>query len=373
MMKYNKKFITLTILVLFAIMLIAGCAREVKKEVDSRGVYLKYAKGFKIEKLSGGCKKIVDASGREILLVPRGQEAPSEYKHLPVVYTPVEKVIIASTTYASLMRPLGVLDSVIGVNTDKDQWYIEEIKKKIESGDIHVIGSGMGPLDYDKIVAIKPDLVLIYVSGPNDTQTLKKLEELNIPVAVAGEWLENDPLARVEWVKFIAAFYDKEQQASYFFDNVEKKIEEVISKVSKAKKRPKVLWGLIYQGKAYVSAGDSYVAKMIELAGGDYIFKDNKGTGSSSITFEEFYARGKDADVFIHASILSEKISDIIDQSKILADLPTIKEGKVWDFQPWYWQSVDKTDEIIEDLAAIFYPELFPNHQLRHFKKVPEN
>lgn len=369
-MFFRKKFLAFVVLIL-SLALLTGCSKTATNTQEPQSITLKYAQGFKIENLSDGYKVVTDGENRRILLVPKGKEVPSDYKDMPVVYTPVERVVVASTTFASAMRPLRVLNSIVGVNADKDQWYIEEVKKGIENGSIQVVGSGMGQLDYDKIVALKPDLVLIYTgSGASDAQTLQKLEELDVPVAVDNEWLENDPLARLEWVKFIAAFYNKEKEAEEFFNNVEKKIDEVKAKVSEAKAKPKVLWGLLYQGKVYVSGGDSYVAKMVDMAGGDYLFKDSKG---GSISIEEFYVRGKDADVFIHSSILGETIADIVNQGKILADFPAIKNGKVWDFQPWYWQSVDKTDEIIEDLAAIFYPELFfKDHQLRHFKKVPE-
>ena len=65
-------------------------------------------------------------------------------------------------------------------------------------------------------------------------------------------------------------------------------------------------------------------------------------------------------------------IAKIIEQGKVLADLKTIKEGKVWCFQPWFYQVLDKTDEMITDLATIFHPELFPNAELKQFMKLPK-
>lgn len=359
--------------VILSLFLLAGCSKADKASVAG-AVTLKYARGFKIENLADGCKKVTDGNKRVMLLVPRGQKVPSEYKNLPVVYTPVKRVVITSTTQASLMRPLGVLGSIVGVTTEKDQWYIDQVKAGMESGSIQLVGGGMGPLDYDKIVALKPDLVFMSTGGPNDARALQKLEELNIPVAVDNEWLENDPLGRLEWIKFIAAFYDKEQQASDFFDGAEKRIAEITAKVAKVKDKPKVIWGLIYQGKAYVPAADSYVARMIAMAGGDYLFKGNKGTGSGAITFEEYYALGKEADIYIDDTMMNlgrNTIAHITDQSRLMADLPVLKKGNVWGYQPWYWQSLDKTDEVIEDLAAIFHPALFPGYQLKHFLKLP--
>jgi len=354
--------------------LLAGCNKG-KTASETNAVTLKYATGFKIENLAGDCKKVTDGNGRVLLLVPSGKKPPDEYKNLPVINTPVKRVVSISTTQASLLRPLDELGSIIAVNTEKKDWHINEVKAGMESGKIQLVGNGMGPLDYDKIVALKPDLVLISAGNTGETQTLQKLEEIKIPVAVDSSWLENDPLGRMEWVKFFAAFYDKEQQATNFFDDVVKRTEDISEKAAKDKVKPKVLWGLIYQGKVYVPAGDSYVAKMIAMAGGDYLFKDNKGTGSVTITLEEYYAKGKEADVYISGTLPNygiTSIAKITEQEKILEDLQVIKEGKVWCYQPWYYQSLDKTDEIIEDLAAIFHPELFPENQLKQFMKLPK-
>lgn len=371
MFKFQKKyFLVLTLLLSMA--LLVGCSQS-KPKSETGSVTLEYATKFKIENLADNCKKVTDGEGRELLLVPRGQEAPSEYNDLPVINTPVKRVVVLSTTQASLLRPLDELGSIIGTNTEKEQWHMDEMKEGLESGKIELVGSGMGPLDFDKIVALKPDLVFAYTGSPADVETLRKLEELKVPVAVDNSWLENHPLGRMEWVKFLAAFYEKGEQGDAIFDNAVKKTEEISKKTAEAKEKPKVLWGMMYEGKVYVPDGDSYVAKMIEMAGGDYLFKDKKGGGT--ITLEEFYARGKEADVYISDTLPQygvTSIAKITEQAKVLEELEIIKEGKVWCYQPWYYESLDKTDEIIADLGAIFYPDLFKNTELKHFMKLPK-
>ncbi|HWQ71220.1 MAG TPA: ABC transporter substrate-binding protein [Desulfitobacteriaceae bacterium] len=374
MFKYLKKFLIYVCLVM-TLVLPAGCGPG--QTLSKTGnVTLQYAKGFQIENVAGGCQKVTDGQGRVLLLVPRDKQPPAEFQNLPVIHTPVKQVVTASTTQAALIRPLGELGSIIGVNCEKDQWYIDEVKAGMEKGNIQLIGSGTGNFDYDKIVALKPDVVFISGGSPNDAQVLKKLEELKLPVAVDNCWLEQDPLGRLEWIKFFSAFYDKGQQAESFFTGVVKKTEDIAVKVAGEKVKPKILWGMIYQGKAYVPGADSYVAKMIEMAGGDYLFKDIKGTGSTPVTLEEYYVKGKEANIYIDSSMADlDKITiaGIIAEGKVLADLPALKEGKAWGFQPWYWQSLDKTDEVIADLAAIFHPDLFAGRQLQQFSQLPQS
>ncbi|CAA7603232.1 ABC transporter periplasmic binding domain protein [Acididesulfobacillus acetoxydans] len=371
----RKLFSVMTILL--SLLLLAGCATA-QKVAETGAVRLEYAKGFKIENVAGGCQEVTDGEGRTLLLVPRGQQAPSAYKNLPTIYTPVKRVVAVSTTEAAFLRPLGELGSIIGVTVDKKHWYINPVKEGMASGKIQMVGggAGMGPLAYGKIVALKPDLVFMSTGTSGDVQTLKKLEELKIPVAVDNSWLESDPLGRLEWIKFIAAFYGKGQQADQFFAQAVQKVSAIKEKVAGDKDKPKVLWGMIYQGKAYVPGGDSYAAKMIALAGGDYLFKNLKGTGSVPITLEEYYAKGKEANVYISDTMPDygvTSIADISKQSPVLAGFPTLRQGKVWCYQPWYFQSLDKTAEVIGDLAEIFHPHLFPGRQLKEFMKLPQS
>lgn len=374
MFKSQKFFLVIS--VILSLVLLAGCSK-VQTVSETGAITLKYAQGFKIENVAGGCQKVTDGEGRALLLVPKDKQPSTEYKNLPIIYTPVKRVVIVSTTQAAFLRPLDELGSIIGVNAKQNLWYIDEIKAGMESGKVQMVGSGgMGPLDYDKLIALKPDVIFMSTATTGDTQTLKKLDELKIPVAVDNSWLEQDPLGRLEWIKFIAAFYDKGEQADDFFADVMKKSTDISAKAAGDKVKPKVLWGMIYQGKAYVAGADSYAAKMIAMAGGDYLFNNIKGTGSVPVTLEEYYAKGKEADVYIDSSMANlehNSIANITAQGKVLADLPTIKGGKVWSFQPWYWQSLDKTDEMMGDLAAIFHPNLFNGYQLKQFKKLPQS
>ena len=95
--KQNKAF--LIIALMLSLVLLAGCSQG-KTETKTGSVDLKYATKFKIENLADNCKKVTDGEGRELLLVPRGQEAPTEYKDLPVINTPVKRVVVVSTTHS---------------------------------------------------------------------------------------------------------------------------------------------------------------------------------------------------------------------------------------------------------------------------------
>ncbi len=370
---FAKTIIFLVLAFLFLV-LAGGCAAKGQSSQTAKKTEeVKYAQGFQIEYLNNGCKRLFDGEGRELLLVPRGQKPPAGSENALKIEIPVKKVVVCSTTQAALLKPLGVLNSIVGVTTEEKNWFIDPVKKAMAKGEIVYLGKNTA-MDYEKLRALRPDVVFIYTKTPGMSEVLQKLNELGIPVAVDNEYLEEHPLARMEWVKFLAAFYDKEKEADNFFNQAVKRAQEVEEKTAGAKGKPKVLWGSISQGKVYVPRAGSYVAKMIAMAGGDYLFNDLAGTGSASITLEEFYARGQQADVYISSTSPNygvTSIQKIIAQGEILSGLKAVKEEKVWCFQPWYWQTLDQTDEQIEDLAAIFHPELYPDYKLKHFLKLP--
>jgi iron complex transport system substrate-binding protein len=336
---------------------------------------LTYAKGFAVEHLGDGYKKVFDGEGRELLLVPRGKQVPDQYKNLPTIQIPVQKVVVLSGTVTSLLRPLDVLDTIVATNQDKEFWYIEEVKTGLASGKVQFVGRSTA-LDYEKLLSLKPDVVFTYTRSGNMNEVLTKLDELRIPAAVDLQFLENHPLGRLEWIKFLAAFYNKDEEARIFFEQSEKHMEAILTKTRKASK-PNVLWAIItMDGKAYVAKGGDYTDTSIELAGGNNLFKDlPKGEGSAPITAEELVARGMNADLWINSHQIhtfQPTIKDLVAANPYLRDLPAIKEGKVWKLKPWWYQTLDKTDEQIQDLAAIFHPELFPGYELKHLSKMPK-
>lgn len=283
-----------------------------------------------------------------------------------MIHIPLKRVIVKWATIPPLLNALDVINSLVGVTLKENCWYIDAVQKGMNRGQIRYIGDS-GSTDYEKLLEINPDM---FFAG--EWENTKKLKELAIPFAVVTEYREHGPLARLEWIKFFAAFYNKEAKANVFFDNIVRKVKKISSRTSQLRTRPKVLWGFITgKGQIYVPGGNSYISKMIELAGGNYIFKDIKKTGGSPITMEEFYRRGRDADIYISPVYSISSIRDILSNYPVMSDLKPIRNKNVWRFQPWYWQSISKTDMIIEDLAAILHPQLFPGHRFICFQKVP--
>jgi len=364
-----KRFVVLALVGVLVLML-TGCAPE---RVEQTSEQANFTADFVIEELDDGIRKVTDAEGRSFLLVPKGQSPPEEHAETPVINTPLEKVLLTSTTQAGLLSPLNVWDRVAGVANSADQWHIDEVSQGLSNGSIAYVGEAWAP-DYEKISQLDPDLVFVYTGEFGLTDMIAKLDEMNIPYVVVNDYLENDPRSEMEWIVFMSTFFGKYDVALRYVEQATLDVDQVEANVA-AKEKPKVAWGFIFDGLAHVPNAGSHSAAMIRLAGGEYVFDDigvDQG-GSAQISLEEFYIRANDADILIYSSILdfTPNIQTILEAAPILEDIKPIQQGNVWAFTPEYFQMIHMRYAMIEDLAAIFHPDEFETQGF--YVKMPTN
>lgn len=378
-MKKNPTKLLLIAMALI-ISLLAGCGEASKPSSSNNAgnkkdtsINFKYAKGFQVKYIDNGCKLVIDSAGKKFLLVPNGKNAPKGYTDAKIVNTPIKKVAAFSTTYVSALRSIGELNSVAAVTTEKDKWYLNEIKKGIDNGSIVYVGKQDSP-NYEQIKAVHPDIAILHTGSASQEKQITKLESLGITCISYNEHMQDNPLAKIEAIKVLAAFFNKDELAQNNFNKIESNIKAVSEKV-KTSKKPKVAYAYILKGLVYVPNEGSYVAKMIDLAGGDYIFNNiGKNEGAySKISLEEFYQKAKTADVLIYdnTSDLSVKsLNNLVTNNSILKDMSPITNDKVWGINKTYWQDTDKMDTIIKDMSAAFYPKKYSNYKPTYYYKL---
>lgn len=304
---------------------------------------------------------LVDGANRKI---PLSYETDGNSLRLPA-----NRIIVFSSTHAAFIDRLGVADKIVGVTGGNNHdWYIDSIESGLKNGIIKDVGLSTIP-NYDEIVALNPDVVILTGGAGLWEEHGKKLDELGIPFVVVSEWMEDDPLGKFEWIKVFSIITGTEDTAVSLFDGISEKTGAIFEMVSESEK-PKVLWAGIFKGTAYVPRDNSYVGEIIRLANADYAFKELSGSGSAQISIEELLLRGKEADILVYSSDFVDTASDITSIHPLLSELGPIQNCNVYSFQPWYWQSVDKYDDYANDVAAIMHPELFSDYQLKQFKRV---
>jgi iron complex transport system substrate-binding protein len=340
-----------------------------------RGVPLKLdvreSKLFEVTVVDG-YRVVRDALNRTLVLVPRGMSPPKEIAGV-VVYVPVERVVLMSATHVALLERLRernpeILGRVAGIMWGREYtWYFEEVKKRLENGLIRDVGPSWNP-SIEDIIALKPDLVIIYTFPGSDIPA--KLDEHRIPYAVDNEYLENTVLGRFEWIKFIGTFFEMDREAYEIYSGVEREVGRVVEEVRQAG-QPLVCWFMVYRGTVYAAGGRSFPANTLAMLNARYGFADTASTGSITTNTEELLTRCREADAVIYPTSFISSLDDILKELPELSAIKAFKTGRVYAYRETIYQlGYYDTEGYVRDLAAILHPEIYGGHQLRYFARL---
>ena len=370
---------------ILSMLFLAGCFNSSGPSVDQEGgdAFTRYASGFRV--FGQGTHTVVKVldpwqQSQDIvfsyLLAPRRTALPDSLMSMPYIKTPVRRVVALSTTHVAMIDQLGCAQSIVGVSGG-EYIYSSEIRERIESGSIEDVGYGQG-LDFEKIVGLNPDVVFLYGVEGNVMTTLEKLKDLGIPAVFCGEYLEPDPLGKAEWIRFFSLFYDREEQASRFFDRIDSAYSALSLLTENVGTKPEVLNGLPWKDTWYMAGGRSFAAKLIEDAGGSYLWGDNPSTQAVPLDLESVYLRAVNADIWINPGAAAS-LSDILQMDERFGDLIVVKSGQVYNNDARsnpaggndYWESgTVRPDLILADLIGVFHPDLLRDHQFVYYRQL---
>jgi iron complex transport system substrate-binding protein len=358
------------VFLIFLIFLIGGCSTPEKKLRTTKNSN-HFARGFQIAKIGDVTHLAVFnpwEKARNVkfdyYLVNKNQPLPDSLQSKNVIRTPVQRIVCLSTSHLGFIDVLNDNQSVVGISGGR---YVSNpaIQQRIKNGKAVDVGYGQN-LNYEVIVNQQPDLVMVYGVGSEVTGYAQKLEELGIPVIMNAEYLEETPLGKVEWIKFMGAFFEKETEAEQYFVKVEKNYQALEKMVAEKQGRPKVMVGSPYKDSWWVPGGNSYLANLIHDAGGDYLGKANPSHESYVISFENALAWGNQADVWINMGNLSSK-QEILAADSRFKSFRVFTSGKIFNNNKRlseqggndFWESgTVHPDLILRDLIAAFYPGL---------------
>ena len=318
---------------------------------------LQYAKCFTVDYFDGGYKLFCLSDGARYLTVPEGADAPEGIADdITVVQQPIGDVYLVASDTMCMFDALDALDTITVSGISKDNWYIPAAVEAMESGSI-VYGGKYNAPDYELLLGKKVRLAIESTMINHTPDVREKLIELGIPVFTEMSSYESEPLGRTEWVKCYGALLDKEDEAQALFDEQVAQVES-IDMIDTGK--TVAFFYINSNGAAIVRKPGDYVTKMIDQAGGDYIFNelDEAKDSMSSVTLEmeRFYAIAKDADIIIYnASIDSsvDSIDALVRKNALLADFAAVKNGEVWTTEQNMYQQMMQTGHIIADFNTV--------------------
>ncbi|NPA70079.1 MAG: ABC transporter substrate-binding protein [Crenarchaeota archaeon] len=332
-------------------------------------VTVQYARLFKIINTGKYYLIVKDAANHTFILVPRGCPAPKNVSGI-VIYVPVKRVVYFSTTEVALLyriaqalHKMSMLKTVVGV-TWRGVWWIPYMQELLNNGTTKYVGSSWEP-NIEEILALDPDLVVMYTGFATMVQIMNKLEKAGLKVFVDNEWLEKSYIARFEWIKAIGALYGPEalKAAEEVFNSAVKTIEEVYD-MCRGLPKVRYAWFVMYWGKFYVPGAESYVAKALAKMGGEYLFQSAtlRRTGSATVSREYIDAQVAKAQLIVisgfppYTTSLNPYVKALPDMIKA----PALRTFRVFEYHPSYWQlGYAYTGKVILQIASLLHPEKF--------------
>lgn len=361
----------------------SGIAAKAEVQEEAGLVYessmeLCYAENFTVDYYEGGVAILTTTmDGERFLLVPENGGIPKGLEEdITVLYRPVQDIYLVASSAMDMFAQLGGMDAIAFSGQKEDGWYIEAAREAMANGDIVYAGKYNRP-DYELIVSKGCSLAVENMMISHSPEVVEKLAEFGIPAMIDYSSYESHPLGRVEWVKFYGALLGKEEEANRIFE----KQREILERVSEDEKTDKTVafFFITSNGLVQVRESGDYIPKVIELAGGRYIFEDlgSPETKRSTLNMqiEEFYNGAKDADFLIYNSSIDGGVSsveELLDKCGPLADFKAVREGNVWCTTNDMYQQSLSIGYLMEDIHGMLRGKEDGMHYLFPLSKLEQ-
>jgi iron complex transport system substrate-binding protein len=359
-----KRILALALSVILILSALSGCSGGAADRGLGNGwqpessMNLEYAKNFSVDYYSGGYSLISISDGSRYLVVPQGSKPPGGIDaDITVLKRPIKNIYLVATSAMCLFDALDALDSISLSGTKAQDWYVQNARAAMEAGDILYAGKYSAP-DYELIMSNGSNLAIESTMINHIPEVKEKLQDLGVPVLIDQSSYETHPLGRTEWIKLYAVLLGKEDMAEKLFNEQKAYLEEAAGHANTGK--TVAFFYISSSGYAVAQKSGDYVTKMIELAGGNYIFKDlgdpTKATSTVTLEMEKFYATAKDADFIIYDSAIGGEVTslaELISKNSLLKNFKAVQNGNVWCTDKNLFQETTQLGLMISDIHQI--------------------
>ena len=379
-MKFKSIISTITLLCL---LFLASCVYNKKTSLEAfkQDVYTpEYATGFKILGAKNAQSTLIQVSNpwqgaKNVTMsyfISRNGELPPTGFTGPTIPAGAQHIVCMSSSYIAMLDALGQVDRIVavsGINYIANP-YILAHRDSIKD---------MGPeINYELLLGLKPDVVLLYGIGDAQTAVTDKLKELAIPYMYVGEYLEESPLGKAEWLVALAELTDSREKGIEIFREIPKRYQVLKALTESVEQRPTVMLNTPWNDSWVMPSTKSYMAQLVADAGAEYIYKENSSNSSTPIGLETAYGLIQKADYWINVGSATS-LDELKTVNPKFADAKAVRERTVYNnnlrLTPTggndYWESaVVHPDMVLRDLIHIFHPELVPDslYYYRHLE-----
>ena len=324
---------------------------------------LLYAEKFSVDYYTGGFSLVTVNGSERYLVVSEGKESPGDLaEDITVLYQPLDRIYLVASAVMDMFISMDSLDVIRFTGTKAASWYLEEAREAVETGNILYAGNYSAP-DYEQILAEGCDLAIENTMVYHTPEVKEQLEKFGIPVMVDYSSYETEPLGRTEWVKLYGLLADREEEAAEAFAGQ----QEAFASIGDAEDTGKTVafFYITSSGEVNVRKASDYLPKMIELAGGHYVFsdlgaEDDTASSTVSLQMEEFYAAAREADYLIYNSTIDGELSsaeELFGKSELLENFKAVREGNVYCTTRDLYQSSMELGTMIADIHGMLNGE----------------
>ncbi len=367
---------------LFALLLCAACAAPSAHGPFRQADYTPaYAAGFRIDSAAGRTSRLLrtldpwqgaEGTSTELLLLRADEPVPEGFEG-QVLPGEAHRIVCLSSTHVAMFHELGCADRIVGASGVRNLSTPGVAERLGTAGEIGYEGA----VDWERLVALEPDLVTLFgVSGASPLEP--KLRELGIPFVYLGEYLEQSPLGKAEWLVAAAELVGRRAEGETLFSAIPPRYEALKNLASQAEIRPRVMLNTPYGEHWFMASTTSYLARLIADAGGDYIYNENHTNRSLPIDTERAYLLLCEADYWLHLDPIAS-IDELQARHPRLGDVPCVQSGQLYNCDRRrtpaggndYWESgAVRPDRVLADLVAILHPALAADTTLYYYRKL---
>jgi len=353
-----------------------SCKEQVKtpktNETESKSkTSIKYAQGFDIQNYNGYKKLIIkspypDADQyQEFVLI---SDRDKDFDGITKLFIPIEKVVATSTTHIPMIEILGEANSLIGFPST-DYISSHKTRARIQKGLVTDLGNEQN-FNTELLISIQPDALIAFSMG-NSNKMFQTYENNGIPVIYNGDWLEETPLGRAEWIKFFGALYNKDKEADSIFRAIESAYIEAKKEALLAKDAPSIMSGVLFKDQWNLPAGESFTAQLYKDANTSYIWKDSKGQGSLVLSFESVLEKAENAEFWIGSGYYTS-LEELKSANAHYEQFKPFKHNAIYSFSnrrsenggvEYFEFGPIQPHIVLKDLIKVAHPELLPGYE----------
>ena len=375
------RFFKIILLIVLAFPLMQ-CKKEVNQQKNNIPKNeIQYAKGFSILNHEG--YSVITVSNPwpkanksyTYILKEKNGIVPDSLNQFPVILVPIKNIVVTSTTHIPSLEMLGVEKTLVGF-PNLNYISSEKVRALIDAKKVKELGANQA-LNTEVLIDLQPDVIIGY-GLDNNNPTLDNLQKNGLKVLLNGDWNEQSPLGKAEWIKFFGAVYGKQELANSLFSKIEKDYLHTLEIAKRGTSHPTILAGDMYEDKWYLPQGTSWGCQLLKEAQGNYLWAETTGTGSLSLSFETVLVKGKNANIWITSGQFGS-LQEMLDANPHYAQFKAFQNKNVFSFSGrkgktggvlYYELAPNRPDIVLKDIVKILHPELLTGYKPFFFEKL---